>query len=1230
MLLGALLGSCAAPLPTYAAATSGTVKQGIAFYNKGYIQKAIPVLERAVKQSPNDPEALLWLAKAYKKQGGPAYFDKARQMFERVLEINPNHVEALVETAEILSWTAASRNRAVEMLMRADQLKPGDPAITKRLSQVLYWEGRYQEALQLVEPFADRFSDDQNWMATYAAILSKTGHTAEAVRIFEELIAKLPAKTPFSQEFSIHQTYAMALFQNGQRVQAKDVYNTLRDRLAKLPPEQQTTYQVLLGALAYDLALYDESLAIDTTLPPKLVEENPTIQLRMARALLKSRRFPEAIDQFQKLYTQGRLQWREKVEYADILVDLGYAPDELPQPNLIEILYLDALKDTTERGEVHLRLARHYAREGERFEDALREYWTAVNESSPADQRAIKQEFLDVLKTDKRYPSITERAFQELMEDHPSDPEIKGAFAEYLSYQESRRPEAIQLYLQLVKEDPANLDVWKPSLERVLSWGKPNLSMIPTYQEVLEMFPDSKEASLAMARAYQSHPKHRNEARTLYQDLYQRFPNDERIKREWASSLISDEKNRRKSLTTLKRLVDDDPTDTYLLIAYGKLLSYDHQITKALRIFDEILRKEPENKDALMGKAYTLMFDGKYLASRKMFQQMRHSYPTDIEVALGLAEAEKQIGRYDKALKILKEVEQYLNWVQPVDPLQDAMFIHCDYETLAAPVINNKAVYDFSILPYSEPEPAPKAPARKPVKSHGYAQAAVAEPQGAEESFEEMADFSPLEDTYQPYQQAALDALPVQPSVQYQNPQARQLSQDLERLDENLERLKLMQQQSSGQINQVHTSLYDVRDTMPTAVEGSDGYDEDDRSILQAFGQYAAIDHDTNPLLSGMGRFRTEADSMEKEIYKHLRPMARFGGAFLTQQGEPSTVRLRGFAFPNQLSLSLTPQLRVRGGITPRKLWQPRVSTSPRSTMITDYSFGATAKYWDHVTLDGDMAILHFNQSNSVNLLYQAMAKVDFNDYVKLKLGGRRIQNPNSLLSYGGYRPARGPYEGDLVGQAMENMFFMELNTYPLRNVDMNAGYELGVVTGHRLPDNFKQQAFFSLGYTHNYARHHAARLGYEFLFFGYDKNATFGFFNLDEGTRQPLVLLNPIVEAPPGSDFGGYFSPRYFLLNAMRMDFRGSFFNKFLEYRLGGSLGVQTFNYGRNFATPRPTSLAANFDGNLLVNFTDWLTGYVNGEYLDGGGQFNRWRFGGGVIVRPDIPALSPVFHKR
>jgi hypothetical protein len=165
------------------------------------------------------------------------------------------------------------------------------------------------------------------------------------------------------------------------------------------------------------------------------------------------------------------------------------------------------------------------------------------------------------------------------------------------------------------------------------------------------------------------------------------------------------------------------------------------------------------------------------------------------------------------------------------------------------------------------------------------------------------------------------------------------------------------------------------------------------------------------------------------------------------------------------------------------------------------------------------------------------------------------------------------------------------------------------------------------LGYTWHYSPNHQMRMAYEFLYFGYSKNATNGYFDTTaRGFTQPVAKLDPVVLANSAYVFGGYFSPAFFMMNAGRLDFQGSLFDKALEYKFGGSLGAQTVVLGHGIREASGTSLSSAFDANLIWNITDWLATYGNVDFLDAGGQFNRWRFGGGFIVRPRIDGLSPM----
>ncbi|MEW5821216.1 MAG: tetratricopeptide repeat protein, partial [Cyanobacteriota bacterium] len=164
--------------------------------------------------------------------------------------------------------------------------------------------------------------------------------------------------------------------------------------------------------------------------------------------------------------------------------------------------------------------------------------------------------------------------------------------------------------------------------------------------------------------------------------------------------------------------------------------------------------------------------------------------------------------------------------------------------------------------------------------------------------------------------------------------------------------------------------------------------------------------------------------------------------------------------------------------------------------------------------------------------------------------------------------------------------------------------------------------------------------------------------------TRRPSLV--DFIRAPRGVGIGGYFSPTQFYLNSFRFDFEGKVFNGRLYYKGGASLGVQQIGDRvsrndllaarglENFGTvapndPRlrfpafranydaaqsirdssdPTSLASAFDFTAFLKITDFLTVYSGVDYLNTG-AFDRWRYNGGLILRPAIDSLTPIFRK-
>jgi tetratricopeptide (TPR) repeat protein len=1226
------------------AAVNTALNQGITNYNRGYVAKAIAFFEQATRQNPQSETSFLWLARSYQKQGKPADLSKAKVAYQKVLKLNANNVEALSSLGEMWSWDPALRTDAINLLKRGCELNPKDASISKKLSEALFWQGNAIEALRYAVPIARQYQSDKKFMAEYAQMLALTGHPDEALEIYSTV---LKGEGSQSIVLKLKVDQARAFNSSGQKQKAQALYEEISRTAADTPLSKESDFIQSMSSLGFDLGLYADSLKWDQTLPASASRQKEA-QLRQARSFTKVFRVPEAIELFHRLYEAGLLNTDEKLEYAEYIRMLHLAPDALPAPDLLEKLYAEAAQESPNNPEVSLRMARFYSEQGNRFNDTVSAYQKALSSSNLQNRSGVQKEFLDYVKSDKTQPDAVEGLFKQMLAELPNDLQVKSAYAEYVSWQTDRRSEALRMYVELGKLDPLNAEAWESRIEEVLKWHQPTTALIPVYQEVVNLYPENKAIWLAVARAYRSDKNYYAEAIETYSKLVKRHPDDGTIKREWLGLLLSNERQRADNLRMLKKMTAETPGDVDILAAYGKLLSYEHKYGPAMEAFEQALRQNPEHRESLVGKGYVILWSGRKLAAKEFFQDLRARYPDDVDVALGLAQTEKLMGRYDQAMKIIQEIKPLMDHAgQTIPqsstlPMESIGFLPVAYQEHDVNLLQRNRVSDYTVLP---------------------AHTAM----GLDFASLEDAGSQGIHEVSKPVHRPVSLPIGEQHTPPLYIAEASQddlnaLRSEIDALSDAVNTLKLLQDSSRSQLDYLDKTIRTTGDAVPYEMslqapdEGGSqlsGFSNvnmpgetggaplssgltravGQAGMSKAYGHYTALDYDTNPLLSGLGRFRNDdLDDLEKGLANDLRPMVRSGFLYSRQAGDDTTNRLSGWGFPNQVSLSLTPQVRVRAAFRPGRFFLPN-GVSPDSSNAFEYGVGGTIKYWDRLTLDGDLAFTRFGQSESTNLTFQAQAQYDFNDSIRAKLGMSRLPQYTSLLTLAGLRPNQGAFRGDLVGQARENSVYAELNTHPFsQNVDWNLGYAWAWVDGSKIPTNYKNQAFTSLGYTWHYGARQQVRLGYEFLYFGYGKNATNGFFDTTAaGVDDPVVSLRPVTLANSNYVYGGYYSPRLFIMNAGRLDFRGSLFNKFLEYKIGGSLGAQTVRLGSGIREEgNGTTLSKAFDANLILNFTDWLAAYGDVDYLDAGGQFNRWRFGGGLIVRPHIDALSPVFGAK
>lgn len=1207
-----------APLLSWADVSTAALRQGVSFYNKGQTSQAIGYFQQAVKQTPTSAQANAWLGLALKRQGGDANIALAKSYLARSLELDTNNQTALSNLAELYSWQSESRPQAIALYKRAVALNPADKLAQKNLAQALIWSARFTEAQPYADKVAYLYTKDKSFMKDYATMLAENRLASKAVRIYKSYL-----NADKTTDFDLRQGYANALLRAGKAEEAKGLYQKLKQQapadLSKAKPELLMS----LGGLAYNLGFYYDSLKYDNALPAKY--QTTAIAFRKARAYAQMDRVDDAAEAFYGLYSAGKMTAQERVEFADYLSQAAQSGAYTPKPGLIEALYKQALPAVADKSGVTLRLARYYANLGNRFEDTVETYQAALA-GRPSAQ--LEQELVDYVQSASGKPGVDVVAtMKALLDSRPESIRYGLGYAQALSWQEPTRVASLNQYLQLLDQDPSGRAVYLKEMEAVLEWHKPRVALASLYQQIETLNPESKWAPLSLARANWQDGYDYKAATSGYEALLQAYPTDTPLLEEYATMLAgAREGDRRKSLKTLEGLYKSHSQSLGVKSSYANLLAYQGQYDKATTIYNAILATDPENRDALKGKGLALLWGGQKFKALDVLNKLHQQYPQDTDVTLSLAEAQKSIGRYDKAFGLIKEARQIMQNGPTVIAPQD---LEPDF---------NEAV-PTSAVPTLQELPEQTLPAFQPasVKKAAHQEA-------------QASSWPALADTL--VTTMPKSAAPAAPSAS-----AQHLKEELDILDGALQSLAVLQQRSATDMEALEGQLQQLQATSPSQLHEQHLSEPNSTQALtasvfgnhsalggaaqreglsdSAYGAYAQTFNSSNdptaaPNLLGGTSQADSINALQTDLQTLLRPTIRSGFLYSMQDGDDSTNALRSWAVPNQISLSLTPQVRVRGGYNLRRFWLPDVAgLEPNSTLAHQYSLGTTAQLTDRLTFDGDVALTQFSQSDTSNWTYQARLIAQLTDRIKFQGGMRRSPFETSLLSYTGLRPNRGAFAGQLVGQTRENAVFAELNMGPWKHWDLTGAYEWAWIDGNNTPRNTKNQVYTSLGYTHNYLKDHSARLSYDMLYFGFKDNATNGFFDItNAGNRGPVASLSPLVGALPGTAFGGYFSPSSFFLNSVRLDLKGSLFNKALEYKLGGSLGIQNFNAGV-VGQSDPTTLAKAFDGQLIYNINEALSVYGLVDYLSSGGLFSRWRFGGGVIIRPNLPALSPVLGK-
>jgi tetratricopeptide (TPR) repeat protein len=114
-------------------------------------------LENYLRESPNDPTALVRLADVQERDGA---VDQAVKTYEKVVADNPLYAPAVRQLARLYGQRSSDDPKAYELVTKARQAYPDDPEIAKTLGILHYRRGYYPQSIELLKEAAAKRKDD--------------------------------------------------------------------------------------------------------------------------------------------------------------------------------------------------------------------------------------------------------------------------------------------------------------------------------------------------------------------------------------------------------------------------------------------------------------------------------------------------------------------------------------------------------------------------------------------------------------------------------------------------------------------------------------------------------------------------------------------------------------------------------------------------------------------------------------------------------------------------------------------------------------------------------------------------------------------------------------------------------------------------------------------------------------------------------------------------------------
>ena len=113
-----------------------------------------------------------------------------------------------------------------------------------------------------------------------------------------------------------------------------------------------------------------------------------------------------------------------------------------------------------------------------------------------------------------------------------------------------------------------------------------------------------------------------------------------------------------KAIELYQEILKEDPENSRAIRELAQVYSWNKEYDRSIQYYDKLLTKNPKDYDALLGKAQVLSWKGEYNKAENLYTTVIEAVPDYLDAYLGLTNVYLWNSKYNKALGLLKKLER--------------------------------------------------------------------------------------------------------------------------------------------------------------------------------------------------------------------------------------------------------------------------------------------------------------------------------------------------------------------------------------------------------------------------------------------------------------------------------------------------------------------------------------------------------------------------------------------